>query len=93
MKKLTITKERFLDWYFESGQDSENASIKDDLATRLIKGLQADNSFTITTQDIFDECNHEAIRCYFLEEYADDTENYDIEVSDLNVEFEISLID
>ena len=32
MKQLTITKERFLDWYFDYGQDQENLELRTNLA-------------------------------------------------------------
>jgi hypothetical protein len=93
MKKYTIKKERFLEWYFESGQDQENEEIREELAKKLIAGLMKDNEFKITTEDIFKECNQEAIRVSFIDGFEDDEEAYDTEFSELGENVELILID
>ena len=90
MKKYTITKSNFLSWYFDSGQDSENASIREDLAESLINGLTKSNTFTITTEEVFEQCNKDAIKLCYLEEFYDEDER---EVEDLMEDCEIILID
>jgi hypothetical protein len=62
-----ITKNRFLDWYFESGQDSENEEIRNELAEKMINSLFKDNTFTLNTNDIFENCNKWAIRLCYIE--------------------------
>ena len=67
MKTYLISKVNFLEWYFKSGQDSENELIKDDMTNRLVNGLFNKNKFQITTRDIFNECNKNAIRLGFID--------------------------
>ena len=67
MKTYFISKVNFLEWYFESGQDSENECIKDDLMKRLVSNLFNKNKFQITTRDIFKECNKNSIRLEFID--------------------------
>ena len=88
MKKLTITKNRFLDWYYESGQDSEIVELKFDLAERIIEQLRSHGVANISVQDLFDACNPESIRLNFTEQGTDD--DYDIELGDLG-DYEITL--
>jgi hypothetical protein len=88
MKKLTITKNRFLDWYYESGQDSEIVELKFDLAERIIEQLRSQGVANISVQDLFDACNPESIRLNFTEQGTED--DYDIELGDLG-DYEITL--
>jgi hypothetical protein len=37
-------------------------------------------------------CNKDAIRAYFTEEFAYQTDDYDVELSDLEFEYKIDLI-
>jgi hypothetical protein len=62
-----ITKNRFLDWYFESGQDSENEEIRNELTEKMINSLFRDNTFTLNTNDVFENCNKSAIRLCYIE--------------------------
>jgi hypothetical protein len=62
-----ITKNRFLDWYFESGQDSENEEIRNELTEKMINSLFKDNTFTLNTNDVFENCNKSAIRLCYIE--------------------------
>jgi hypothetical protein len=62
-----ITKSRFLDWYFESGQDSENEAIRNELAEAMINSLIKNNTFTLNTNDVFENCNKSAIRLCYIE--------------------------
>lgn len=71
MKTFTITKIRFLVWFFETGQDQERGDLRIDLAERVIQQLFDNNVSTVTTEDIFNECNQEAIRLSFIEEFDD----------------------
>lgn len=89
MKKLTITKKRFLEWYYQSGQDQENKELKEDLANSIIDQMFKTGVGSISVQELFDGCNEEAIRLSFTEQGTED--DYDTELSDLG-EFEIQLI-
>lgn len=89
MKKLTITKQRFLEWYFESGQDTENKELREDLAKYIIKQLFKTGLGTVSVEDLFDRCNQKAIRLSFTEQGTED--DYDTELGDLG-EFEIQLV-
>ena len=89
MKKLTITKSRFLDWYFESGQDQENDDLKKDLVESLIHSMRQVGFASISVQELFDNCNQEAIRLDFTEEGCEN--DCCTELSDFG-EFEITLI-
>ena len=89
MTKLTITKNRFLNWYYESGQDQENDDLKKELAESLIHSMRQVGFASISVQELFDNCNQESIRLNFTEEGCKN--DYDTELSDLG-EFEITLI-
>lgn len=91
MSKYHITKTNFLKWYFEDGQDSENAQTKQELAESVIKVLYTLNTCVITTDDIFKHSNHNAIPISCLEEFKD----LDIhtELGDYEPNFELTLID
>lgn len=83
--ELTITKERFLDWYFYYGQDSENS-----LANRIINQLFKTGVGTISVDELFSECNLGAIIFGFTEQCKDE-DNKD-EIEDLFKDFNIKLI-
>ena len=84
-----ITEEKFLLWYFEDGQDSENESIRADLVDNLITDLFGKGKFKITTKKIFDSCNKLAIPIHYIEEFED--ENF-TELGDLNIDCKLKLI-
>jgi hypothetical protein len=92
MKQLTIRKQRLLEWYFESGQDSENEELRLNLADIIVSQLFASGKAVFTVEDIFEMCNKDAIRAYFTEEFAYQTDDYDVELSDLEFEYKIDLI-
>jgi hypothetical protein len=92
MKQLTIRKERLLEWYFESGQDSENEELKLNLADIIINQLFESGKAVFSVEDIFEMCNKDAIRAYFTEEFAYQTDDYDTELSDLEFEYKIDLV-
>ena len=50
--KATVTKEKFMDWYF-----SDDESIKDK-GKELVNILINDNSVHYSVQDLFDECGY-----------------------------------
>lgn len=92
-KHLTITKGRFLDWYFNYGQDQENVELRVDLANSIIDQMYKVGFGSFSVAELFDGCNQESIRAYFTQEYDGMTDDYDKEISDLWEDFEITLID
>lgn len=70
MKKYTITKAKFLDWFYKTGDDDSQSELITDLGQAVIDHLNKTNSFNITTQEIFNNyCEHSAIQLKYLEEY------------------------
>ena len=92
IKQLTITKGRFLDWYFDYGQDQEMKESKMDLAKSIINQMYRVGSGSMSVEELFDECSQESIRAYFTQEYDMQTDEYDIELSDLGIPYTITLI-
>jgi hypothetical protein len=91
MKTFHITKYNLLQWYFEDGQDSENAQIKQDLVESIIKVLFILNTAVVTTNDIFKNCNQGAIPISCLEEFKDS--DIHTELGDYEPNYELILID
>lgn len=91
--KLTITKNRFLEWYFEHGQDTEKNDLRISLANSIIHQMNVTGFGSYSVQELFDKCNQEAIRLYFTEEYAHNSDEFDIELSDCDFDYELELID
>ena len=81
MNKLTITPERFLDWYYDYGQDSENNELREDLAKCIISQMRTTGFGSMSVNELFDNCNHDSIRYCFTRECQD--ENDDRELSEL----------
>ena len=91
MKTYLISKVNFLEWYFESGQDSENELIKENFMKRLVSNLFNKNKFQITTRDIFNECNKNAIRLEFIDGFNIDYNKEGEDLGDLKHEWELIL--
>lgn len=85
-----ITKNRFLEWFFESGEDTENEEIRNVLAEKMINSLFKDNTFTLNTNDVFENCNKSAIKMCYIEGFDDDDER---ELSEFGAENLLILID
>ena len=92
MLELTIKKERFLDWYFSYGQDQENKELRIDLANSIIDQMYKVSFGSYSIQEIFDNCNQDSIRVYFTCQYDMMTDDFDIELSDLNKKYSITLV-
>lgn len=92
MKHFTITESRFLDWYFFEGQDQEKVELRTELADSIINQMYTVGFGSYSVRELFDGCNQEAVRVYFTEEHLNDTENYDIEISDLEEDYKLTLI-
>jgi len=90
-KTFHITKYNLLQWYFEDGQDSENAQIKQDLVESIIKVLFILNTAVVTTNDIFNNCNQGSIPISCLEEFKDS--DIHTELGDYEPNYELILID
>ena len=63
-----VRKERFLEWYFS---DEEDILI---MGNRLLYNLQDDNTFTITTEDLFNECEY--IPAFITENYTNEDREF-----------------
>jgi len=92
MRKFTITKGRFLDWYFNSGQDQEMKELRTELANSIINQMYSVGHGSMSVEELFDGCNQDAIRLGFTEQYNEDTDDPDVELLDLNTPYEIKLI-
>ena len=92
MKELTIKEKKFLDWYFAYGQDQEQTELKINLADMIIGQMYEYGFGIISVKNLFDNCNQESIRVYFTCQYEMMTDDYDIELSDLNEDYTITLI-
>ena len=92
MLELTIKKDRFLDWYFEYGQDQEKEELRIGLANSIIDQMYKVGFGSFSVQELFDNCNQDFIRAYFTCQYDMLTDDYDIELSDLKVDYSITLI-
>lgn len=90
---FTIKKYRFIDWYYNYGQDQENEELRLDLANSIIHQMVNVGHGSMSVQEIFDNCNQEAIRVFYTQEFTHCTDDFDIELSDLNVNYTITLID
>jgi len=91
MRKLTITKGSFLDWYFNSGQDQEMEELRKHLADSIIHQMYSVGHGSMSVEELFDRCNQDAIKIGFTEQYNEETDDYDIELSDLSTPYEIEL--
>ena len=91
--KLTITKKRFIEWYFNYGQDSENKELRIDLANSIIDQMLSVGFGSYSVNELFDKCNQDSIRLFYTEEYAYQTEDFDIELLDFDTHYELILID
>ena len=92
MLELTIRKDRFLDWYFNYGQDQEQEELRIGLANSIIDQMYKVGFGSYSVQELFDNCNQDSIRAYFTCQYHMLTDDYDIELSDLKVNYSITLI-
>jgi len=93
MKTFTIKKSRFVEWYFEDGQDSENLAIRENLVSQVIEDLAMHGKSTITVEDIFEDCNKGAIKIFYLEEFDPESDDDSTELMDLDYEYKLELID
>lgn len=90
VKTYTITKENFLNWYYEDNMD-ETRELKEDLAEKVLLQLKNTGISSITIENIFEGCNTESIPIMYLEEFKKDGYN-ELEVGDLDP-CKINLID
>lgn len=91
MKTYKITKANFLEWYFNTGADDEQESMRTSLGNSLVEELFEKGTSTTTVENIFEESAKDSIPYKFLEGF--DKDNWE-EVGDIEEEpFEIVLID
>lgn len=81
MEQAKITKQSFLDYYFDSGSDDEMEDMRKDLFENVIEQLRTKGTATITVDQIFKDCTGEIPKRYFegFQEDCDDDE-FDNEV-------------
>jgi len=95
MKKFTITKEQFINWYFNTGADQDQERMRTDLGDSIIEQLLEKGCAEINVTDIFeDEAELSCIPIRYTEEasqYPQECEN-GCELGELD-EFEIKLVD
>lgn len=89
MGNYHIRRESFLAWYFDYQYSEESEEILRDLSKKMVFGLITENKFTITTEEVFKLCNHDAIPLRVVEEF--DQEDYR-HLEDLNEEYTLQLI-
>lgn len=58
---LHITKSNFIEYYYSSGDIDESSDLRDDLAYSVINQLLEKGTATITIEDIFKQCNQDAV--------------------------------
>jgi len=90
MKIYTITKQNFLHWFFNTGDDGSQKNMRTELGGRAIEKLLKGEDFSYSVYDAFDDCELGCIPLMYLEEFH---EGEEIEVGDLDYECEITLID
>ena len=91
--ELTITKQMFLNWFFDYGQDQENQKLRIDLANNIISQLCKSGRGTISVKELFDNCNKGSIRLYFTCQHQMFVNyDWDTELQDLNKQYTIQLI-
>lgn len=96
MKTYTITKQNFLNYYFNGGDNDEQEELRINLAEVVIRTLFDGETFNYSIEDTFDECEKSCIPLHLLEEfekagYITLEEDYR-EVGDLEGIFNIELI-
>lgn len=90
MKTYTITKQNFLEWFFNTGDDKNQEEARTDLGKRAIERLFSGEDFFYSVEDAFNECEISCIPLAYLEEFDDKN---DLEVGDLDYKCEVTLID
>lgn len=76
MKKNKIKASKFLAWYFSE------SSMLDAIGDRAVENLMSGGTFTITTEDLFDECGYIPKR--ICEDNVGDEEYVPFEVQFIN---------
>lgn len=59
--EFTITKANFIDWFFNSGADQEQAEERSNLGYEVVQSLLSGNAVTVTPDDIWDKCEPSVI--------------------------------
>jgi hypothetical protein len=93
MKKTNykITKERFLNWFFNTGADQDQDKMRVDIGYTAVEHLLDRNSFTITTEDVFDGCELSCVPLRYCEE--NEHSDTDLELGELEENWTLQLID
>lgn len=91
VKKFTIKESRFLEWFYSEDYSTESTELKVKLADLVIENLFKSGESSITVADIFKQANLGAIKLYYLEEFAYNTEDYDLELAEFCSNYKVSL--
>lgn len=68
MKKVTLKRKSFIDWYFS---DNEDIYI---IGNKVANTLQKEGRITITAEELLDGCGE--LPSYIMEEYRDDDDHH-----------------
>ena len=89
--KLKIKSQEFIDWYFNSGYDTEQQDIKMSFGTEIAEALFLDGKYTITSREILHRVNTDVIPVNLVKGFEDS--DPDLEIGDLDIgDYEIQLI-
>jgi len=90
MRKYYVKRKNFLNWFFKSGDNDTIRESKIDLADQVIKDLIEKGSFSISTRDVWLNCEHSAIPLYITEGHKKGLQD-NVELGDLE-DYEVYLI-
>lgn len=88
-QELTITKENFLEWYFNYGSDQEINDMIESIGLQVRRDLKEYGRSTTSVESLFNSIDQGLIPYKFVEE-CDDKESY-TELQDLFNEFNLKL--
>jgi len=89
IKFYQITKENFLSYYFDTGDDGGQREMRACIGRDAVQSLRDKGEFTLDVKTLFEGCEQECIRVSYLE----NCEVEDGEIMDLDHECEVILID
>ena len=90
MNNLTITKGNFIEWYFNTGQDTEKVCLRLELANDIINNLFVQDKVSTSLIDIFEYTNKDAIPLSYCQQYYN--EDTDECIGSLDNNYTLTLI-
>lgn len=91
MKYLEITKDSFLEWYFNSGDDQMQIYMRNKVGESVIEALLKTGRVSFSVEQIFEEEDKNEIPLVYCEEYDLDVFD-DIYLGEIG-DYELKLID